>query len=515
MPSPAVTNRTAPPTTQSRRVLSSVDITAFTASATTPLTVVTGVMPMAYAVTGFKGLPVAFVVVGAVLAVFSVGYVAMARHLDYSGAFYTYASYGLGRPAGVSAAWVALASYNFLQVGLYGFIGAATAPILQGWFGVAVPWWVVASVAWGIVAWMGLQRIKLSARILVVLLTAEVGVILVFMATGLISPAGGSIAYDTLNPVAALTEPGFPAALTIAVLGFIGFESTMVYAPEARDAHRNVRTATYGVVAGATALYVFGAWALSLTSGPDEVVTQSQAQGADLMFNFLAGHLGPAALDISRLLLVTSLLLAMISFHNTTNRYMYTLGRERLLPKIFGELRAKTGAPKWGSIAQSTFGAIIIVLFAAGGWDPLTWLFYFGGTSGAIGVISLLATTSIAILVFFIRHPSGENIWRRIVAPSAAMIALGIIAVLALVNVDVLLGIAPDSPLRWAVPLFFAGLAALGVVYAVAHSAFNSEVYDNIGSTDKVDLSTARGSQPVHPTSDVDPTPDARGWNGG
>jgi amino acid transporter len=512
MPSPAVTNRPSPPTTQSRRVLSSLDITAFTASATTPLTVVTGVMAMGYAVTGFEGLPVAFVVVGAVLAVFSVGYVAMARHLDYSGAFYTYASYGLGRPAGVSAAWVALASYNFLQVGLYGFVGAATAALLPGWL--EVPWWAVAGVAWGIVAWMGLQRIKLSAGILVVLLAAEVGVVLVFVVTGLISPAGGAIVYDTLNP-AAVTEPGFPAALIIAVLGFIGFESTMVYAPEARDAHRNVRRATYGVVAGATVLYVFGAWALSLASGPDEVVTQSQTQGADLMFNFLAGHLGPAALTLSRLLLVTSLLLAMISFHNTTNRYIYKLGSQRLLPKIFTVLRAKTGAPLWASVAQSTFGAIIIALFAAGGGDPVTWLFYLGGTSGAIGIIFLLATTSVAILVFFVRHPSGENVWRRIVAPSGAMIALGVIAILAVVKVDVLLGIAPDSPLRWGVPLFFVTLAVLGVVYAVALSAFNSDVYDNIGFAGKANSSAARGSQEVHQTSDVDPTPDARGWNGG
>jgi amino acid transporter len=494
------TGRAATTAKPLRRVLGSVDIAAFTASATTPLTVVVGVMTMAYAVTGFQGLPVAFVVIGAVLAVFCVGYVRMARQLDYAGAFYTYTARGLGRPVGVSAAWVALFSYNALQVGLYGFIGAAAAPVLP----VEVPWWVVAALAWGIVSWMGLQRIKLSARILVVLLAAEIAVILLFMVTGLINPDGGSIATDTLNP-AAVTQPGFAAALTIAVLGFIGFEATVTYIEEAKDPHRNVRTASYGVVAGATAVYVLGAWALSVVSGTGEVVTQSQAQGPDLMFNFMASHLGATVLDICRLLLVTSVVLAMISFHNTNNRYMYALAREGVLPRILSVTRAKTFVPKWASIVQSTLGAIVVMVVAASGGDPVTWLFYFAGTSGAIGVLLLLATASVAILAYFIRHPSNENIWRRIVAPSVATVALCVIAGLALTNVDVLLGVAPDSWLRWAVPAWFVLLAVGGAFFGVFLWVFNTDVYMDLGYAGKSHSSAVPERQPVTQPDD-DPT---------
>ena len=66
------------------------------------------------------------------LALFSVGYVAMSRHITNAGAFYTYVTHGLGRPAGVGAAWMALLAYNALQVGFYGIIGAAAAPLLGG-----------------------------------------------------------------------------------------------------------------------------------------------------------------------------------------------------------------------------------------------------------------------------------------------------------------------------------------------------------------------------------------------
>ncbi|MFC4118748.1 APC family permease [Nonomuraea zeae] len=156
----------------------------FVLSAAAPLTVVAGVVTTAYAITGITGLPIAFLVVGLVLAVFSVGYVAMARHLANAGAFYAYISRGLGRPAGIAAAWMALIAYNVLQAALYGAFGAAAAPVLDRWLGVVPPWWVTALVAWVLVAALGVLRVDVNGRLLAILLTAEVAVILLFDAEG-------------------------------------------------------------------------------------------------------------------------------------------------------------------------------------------------------------------------------------------------------------------------------------------------------------------------------------------
>jgi hypothetical protein len=71
----------------------------FVTSAATPLTVVAGVITLAYAITGLLGLPIAFLLVGVLLALFGVGYVAMSRHVANAGAFYAYVAAGLGRPA--------------------------------------------------------------------------------------------------------------------------------------------------------------------------------------------------------------------------------------------------------------------------------------------------------------------------------------------------------------------------------------------------------------------------------
>src|SRR5262245_42953071 len=106
----------------------------FVMSAATPLTVAAGVVTQGFATTGLIGIPLAFIVVGLVLGLCSVGYVAMARHVVNAGAFYAYISQGLSRPLGVGCSWIAVVAYNALQVGLYGLIGSAAQPLLLSWF---------------------------------------------------------------------------------------------------------------------------------------------------------------------------------------------------------------------------------------------------------------------------------------------------------------------------------------------------------------------------------------------
>src|SRR5262245_28168345 len=95
----------------------------FAMTAAAPLLVVGGVVTTAWAVTGVLGLPLAFVLIGLALAIFSVGYVAMARHVTNAGAFYSYIARGANKTLGVGASFVAVLSYNMLQVGLYGGFG--------------------------------------------------------------------------------------------------------------------------------------------------------------------------------------------------------------------------------------------------------------------------------------------------------------------------------------------------------------------------------------------------------
>jgi amino acid transporter len=452
----------------------------FVMSAATPLTVVAGVITTGYATTGLTGIPLAFVIIGLLLGLFSIGYVTMARRMANAGAFYSYVAQGIGRPVGVGAAWVALLAYNALQVGLYGAIGAATQPLLRQWFGSTPPWWVIALVACAITAALGIRRIDLNGKVLAVLLLAEVAIIMIYSLSSLAHPAGGQLTANILAP-GNLFGPGVGAVLVLAVLGFVGFEAAVVFSEESRDPQRTVRTATYLSVALIAGLYAVSAWAMTVATGPDRIVEVSRAEGTEVIFNLAGTHLGQTMVDIGHALFVTSIIAAMIAFHNTTARYMFALGRERVLPAALGRASRRSGAPRTASLCQSFIGLTVIVTYAVAGWDPLIRLFFWAGTSGGLGVLFLLTATSVAVIAFFGRYPHGETVWRRIIAPTAAALALTVVVVLAIGNSATLLGVPDDHLLAWIVPAGFLTAAVLGTAWGLILKHTRPDVYATIG----------------------------------
>ena len=452
----------------------------FVMAAATPLTVVAGTVPTGYATTGLIGIPVSFIAIGIVLAIFSVGYVAMAPYTANAGAFYAYISRGLSRPLGVGGAWVALVAYSMLQVSLYGGVGAAAAPVLKDWFGVSAPWWLIALIAWVIVAVLGIQQVGVNGKVLAVLLCCEVLVILVFSFTDLFHPAHDAVSFATLSP-ANLVGSGVGALFSLAVLGFVGFESAVVFSEESKDPKRTVRVATYLSVAIIAVLYAFASWTMSVATGPDKIVGNSQTETTDLLFNLAAQHLGPALVDIGHLLFVTSVLAAMISFHNTTSRYMFALGRERVLPAALGRTSRRTGSPMIGSLVQTVTGLIIILVYALTGMDPVIQLFFWLSTTGGVGILFLLVLTSIGAVVFFAKTNNGETLWQRRIAPIISTVLLLAVTYFAVTNFAVLLGVPGNSPLTWAFPVGFVVVGLAGVVWGLVLRARQPEVYSSIG----------------------------------
>src|SRR5688572_10624487 len=104
----------------------------------------------------------------------------MSHHVADAGAFYTYVARGLGRIPGVSAAFIALISYNAMQIGIFGLFGAATAGFMDAEFGITAQWYVWCFVGVAIVGVLGVLQIDLNARVLGVALILEVIVIAIF-----------------------------------------------------------------------------------------------------------------------------------------------------------------------------------------------------------------------------------------------------------------------------------------------------------------------------------------------
>jgi amino acid transporter len=451
----------------------------FVLAGVAPLTVAAGVIPSAYATTGLTGIPAAFLVIAVILALFATGYVAMTRYITNSGAFYAFISRGIGRVAGVAAALVALLSYTFLQVGLYGAFGPNAAAEAAAHLGVHAPWWEWALGAWAVITVLGLLRVDITGKVLGVLLCAEITVILAETVSGLASPAGGHLSFSTLSP-AALTSAGFGTfgvLAVVAVLGFVGFEQAPVLAEEARNARRTIPVATYVALGMIAVVYAGVSWAMAAHNGPGHVVAAAGQQGPGLLFGLGgSGALSQAA----QWLFLTSLFAAALAFHNCVWRYIYALGRENVLPAALG----RTGAnniPKAASLAQSATGLVVIVAYAIAGWQPMTQLFFWLGTTGGFGVLILLAVTAVAVIAFFARDPRGETAWTRLIAPALAAVLLAGIVVLAVQHYDTLLGVSAGDPAAWALPASYAAVAVIGLAWGLILKIRRPRTYAAIG----------------------------------
>jgi amino acid transporter len=206
-------------------------------------------------------------------------------------------------------------------------------------------------------------------------------------------------------------------------------------------------------------------------------VAAAGAQGPGLLFGLGgSGGLSQAA----QWLFLTSLFAAALAFHNVVWRYMYALGRESVLPAALG----RTGGnniPKTASLVQSGTGLAVILAYAAGGWQPMTHLFFWLGTTGGFGIIILLALTAVAVIAFFARNARGETAWPRLIAPALSVILLVGIVVLALLHYDTLLGVPAGAVAAWALPASYAVVAVIGLAWGLVLKVWRPQVYAAIG----------------------------------
>lgn len=462
--------------------LGSASVASFALTAAAPLMVIGGVIVAGWANVQVIGFPLGILLIGVALALFTFGYVAMSRHIRNAGAFYSYISQGLGRPAGVAAALSAVLGYNLLQVGLYGIFGAAGSGLLGAMFNVNVEWWILALVAWLFVTVLGLSRVEINSKLLLVVLVAELAIVLLYDVVFIANPADG-ISFAAFSPDNLFVGGALGAVLTVTVTAFVGFEAPPVFAEESRDSRKTIALASFGGLGVMVFVYALTAWALTVATGPDNIVVQSQehAAQADLMFVLAGEHLGSFFADAGNVLLVTSAFAAMLSYHNTVARYTFSLAREGVLPRSLARTGARSGAPVGASVLQSVIGLAVILVYAIAQLDPFTHLFFWLGMTGGFGVLLLLAGTSVAVVLYFAKDKRGESVWTRVIAPVLSALFLIWAVQQTVRDYGTMLGTGDEHAARWILPGLYLLVAVVGVIWALVLRSTKPALYEAIG----------------------------------
>jgi amino acid transporter len=403
-------------------------------------------VPLGIAFGNGAGFPTTYLVVTAVLLLFAVGFTAATPYVRSAGAFYAYVDKGIGRGAGLGTAFSALLSYLVLEAGVFGLFGPGVDALLQSYGLPPVPWWAYAAVGFVIVSVLAYFNIELSGRILAVLLIGEVLIVLALDAAVIFS-GGGPEGFSTgfLNPAEIVSgAPGF--AILFAILSFIGFEATAVFRDEAKNPDRTIPRATYIALISIGVFYALSSWALISGVGESKVVEEATADPGGILATTTEQYLGAVGGHIIQVLFVTSLFACILSFHNISTRYFYSLARKGVLAQPLGIAHAKHGSPSRASLVTAVIVGVLTIAAVLLQLDPITQFYTWLGGISSVGFVLLLVLTTASVIGIFRKEQHDVSLWRRLIAPLLALVGLLAFFAVILLNLPVLVGEASYGP---------------------------------------------------------------------
>ncbi|WP_194839960.1 APC family permease [Aeromicrobium yanjiei] len=442
-----------------------------------PLAVVAGFIPV---IAGFEnglGSPLLFPAMGVLLLLFSVGLNAMAGRMEKPGAFYGYITRGLGRPLGLASAFFAVLVYVGLGAGTFTLLGVAAGDFADNVLGLenSGPWWAWALLGWSVVVALSLLNIGVSAKVLGIAMLFEVAIIAVWNARVLFD--GGPDGRDV--PVFDHVFDGSIAlGLLFVAMCMTGFESLQVFREETDAPERTVPRATSWFLIILSVMYGITTLVYVIGQGRGDGLAAGAADPTGTVLESMQIYAGSLASDAASLFLITSAIACTLAVQNIAARYVYALGRDKVVPRVLGNVSQKHGSPVPASIFTGVAIAVVLMAPALGDADPVKSYAVLLGLAG-YGIVLLWVLTSAAIVVFFRRHGDGQvTMWRGLVAPVLALIGLCVVAWLATTNLGDLVG---DVRLAQLI-LAGAGLVALaGGVLALWWRRVDPQTYQVIG----------------------------------
>lgn len=183
---------------------------------------------------------------------------------------------------------------------------------------------------------------------------------------------------------------------------------------------------------------------------------------------------------------MTSLIAALLAFHNAAARYFFSLGRSRVLPALFAKA-SPSGAPVAGSIAQTAIAAVVVIGFAIvgagselGEMFPILTLFTWLTNAAAFGLVFLLGVASLSIMVWLNKDRENYGIFTRIVSPVIATIGLTAVFILVMVNFPLMIGDTGSAALVWVMPGIILGSGVLGLIWGEFLKRKKPQVYASL-----------------------------------
>ena len=400
--------------------------------------------------------PLAFLLSAVGVLLLGVPVVYFARRLSSAGGFATWVRHGLGSRAAFQVGWLMLGAYALFEAALQATVGSSLDLTLSA-LGLHLPGgWVSYALALTLVVG-ALSYVDVTSSVWVMAPFAVAEVLALLVLDAVITLKGGVAGHDllhTFTPAGATVKGAVPGgllgiglAMVLGILAFVGFETGAVYGEEARHPRRTIPFAIFSLLIFLAVLYVWTAYSATIGVGWQQAgtvlgnVNAAPQQYITLAGEFVGSWLGSALV----VFVLTSNFASSFAMHQAMVRYLYALGRDGLLPRLFGRTHARWHSPYLATFAQSGFTLLVILLlglvmqhttsdgstvYALGiadgkQWQQTSGIVSFGWLASIVTmcVILVYLLTNIAA-PFFARSRGELRLFPHIIAPTLSSLVL-------------------------------------------------------------------------------------------
>lgn len=397
-------------------------------------------------------VPVVYLVATLAMALTASSYAIMSRAVPRAGSVFAYASEAFGPRVGHMAGWMVLLDYVLIPSVAYLFTGIALNSLFP-----AVPVAVFVALAVLATTALNLMGVRVTARISMAVVVAEVAILLVVLVAGVVQLAQHGPVRPWLDPLT-----GGPdgirwglvlGAVAVAVLSYLGFDALATFAEETAGSSRVIGRATLVCLVVAGLLFMAQTYIGSLLSPltTAELQADPSLQGA-AYYTMVDESISPALHWLLALAKAVGAAFSALVGQAAASRVLMDMGRSGSIPRVLSRVSPRTGAPLVGILVAAA-GNVLVSLWAASQADGLDHVVSIVDVGALVGFV--LVHLSV-IGCFVIRRRGGEVSW---------MLHLVVPVVGALVLLVVLVS---SSPLALAIG---AAWAVAGLVVMLLHPA--------------------------------------------
>ncbi|WSA78817.1 APC family permease [Streptomyces sp. NBC_01799] len=335
-------------------------------------------------------------------------YAQMVRVAPLAGSVFTYARKGLGEGPGFIAGWMAMLDYLLIPAVAYLFSGIAMNSLVP-----EVSRWVWTALAVVITTLLNLWGVRAAARVGFAVLAMEIAVLLVFLVSAVVVLVRDGAQRGWWTPFTG--DSGFSvnavlAAVSVAVLSYLGFDAIASFAEEATGGSEKVARALLFCLVLAGVLFVAQGYLAALLEPMTSAdLTAEPARQGSAFYDTVDFAVGRWLHDLVAVSKAIGAAFAALAGQAAAGRLLFAMSREQRLPSLLARVDPRSGVPR-AAILIAAAVTLVAAVWAARRDDGLDHL---------VSVVDIGALTAFVLLHasvvgwFAVRRMDGPSSWWR------------------------------------------------------------------------------------------------------